>query len=362
MVGIGIIGCGNIAEKAYVPGCRHYQALDLVAVADLDVERARAFATTNEVAWGGSVDGLLAHDDVEAVLNLTIPAAHAAVDRACLEAGKHVFSEKPLAVTREEAAPVVALARERGLRLGCAPDTFLGAGLQRCRSLVDAGGIGKPLSATIMLACPGHESWHPDPAFYYQPGGGPLFDMGPYYLTALVSILGPVARVAAFTGAGFETREITSEPLRGTRVPVEVPTHVCGILAFANGVLANVVMSFDVQAHHLPQLELHGTEASLALPDPNGFGGPVLVARSRKDWQEVDLEHEQGRRGAGIADLCTAVARGRPHRASAELAFHVLDIMQSLHESGERGTFVSVSSPCQRPLAVPSGLAAGTFD
>jgi len=362
---IGIIGCGKIFN-AYLKGSRHYSILDLARVADLDVERAKAVAAEHDVPRAGSVDELLTDDDVELVVNLTIPGAHAAVDRAVLEAGKHVHSEKPLALSRVEIDPVVTLADEKGLRLGCAPDTFLGAGLQRCRQLYDQGAVGEAVAATAFIAGGGHETWHPSPEFYYKPGGGPLFDMGPYYLTALVSILGPVERVCGFSGRAWAQREITSEPLAGTIVDVEVDTHYSASLHFACGAIANLVASFDVKGgHQLPRLEIYGREGSMALPDPNRFDGPVQVRAAGRttEWEERELTHaDVGMRGAGAADIAHAIDGDRPHRCSAELARHVLEVMEAVASCGRDGAVVAVESRCERPAPVPTGLEPGTFD
>jgi len=353
----GIIGCGNIM-KAYGKGGQHYGELDYAACADLDVARAKAVAEEWGIPRGCSVDELLADDAIELVINLTIPGVHAEIDRQIIAAGKHAYSEKPLALARDEIDPVLAQARAAGLRVGCAPDTFLGGGLQTCRKLIDDGAIGRPIGAVAHLAGHGHESWHPSPQFYYQPGGGPLFDMGPYYLTALVNCLGPVARVSGAVSRGFDEREITSEPLTGTRIPVEVDTHIQSTLSFADGAIGNLVMSFDVWKHNLPRLEIYGSEGSLALPDPNGFGGPVRLFRAGDDdWQEIPLSHDTGMRGLGAADMCNAIAENRPHRASGELAYHVLDIMQSIVAAGHEQRVIELESSCQRPEPLPADAA-----
>jgi predicted dehydrogenase len=361
-IGIGIIGCGDICRKAYIPGAAHYAITELRAVADLDVDRAVAVAAEYAIPWGGAVDALLARDDIELVLDCTVPGAHALVNRAILAAGKHAYCEKPLALSTAEAQPVLDLAGERGLRVGGAPDTFLGVGLQTARRLVDQDRIGTVVGGVMHMACPGHESWHPSPEFYYQPGGGPLFDMGPYYLTTMVSILGPVAAVCGFTGRGRERRVITSQPKHGHEVAVEVDTHVAGVLHFASGAIVNLVMSFDVWGHQLPKLELYGSEGALALPDPNFFVGPVLCKEGGGEWREETIAIEEGRRGAGPADLLHAVRGGRPHRASGEQAYHVLEVMEALLTAGRERRVVEVSSRVARPAAIPDGLALGTFE
>lgn len=358
---IGVIGCGNIFEGAYVPGAKHY-GLSLAAVADVDLERARTAAAKHGIPRACSVDELLADPEIGLVLNLTVPKVHADIDRRSLESGKHVWAEKPLALSTAEARPVLELARRTGLRVGSAPDTILGAGMQTCRRAIDEGRLGRVIGGVAFMACPGHESWHPSPEFYYEAGGGPLFDMGPYYLSALVSLIGPVRRVGGFTARARSERLITSEPKKGKVVPVEVDTHVAGVLEFVGGAVVNVLMSFDTRAHRLPCLQLYGTEASMNLPDPNGFTGPVEICAGGREWEEIPCRHEIGRRGAGTADLIAALRNGRAHRTSLELAAHVLDVMESLVSAGHTQRVIDVESTCERPAPVPVGLEPGTFD
>jgi predicted dehydrogenase len=304
------------------------------------------------VAGVSTVHELPHRADVDVVLNLTVPAAHAEVTGAAIEAGKHVYVEKPLAARREDGLRLVEAAADAGVRIGVAPDTFLGDGIQTCRRLIDAGAIGEPTGGVVVMACHGHESWHPSPEFYYRAGGGPLMDMGPYHITALVSLLGPVRRVSAAAGAFLAERTIGSGPRAGTRFPVDVPTHVAGTLEFASGAVVSLLMTFDVWATRLPPFELFGTEGSLEGPDPNTFGGPVLVWRApRREWEPATL-HRSGRpqtRGLGLAEMMAAVAERRPHRASGELGLHVLDVMHGLLESAAEGRHVTVSTSCPRP-------------
>lgn len=362
-VKVGVVGCGAIS-KAYFSAQKVFGILDFVACADLVPEKARAKAEEHDIPSVLSVDELLASPEVEVVLNLTVPQAHAEINDRALKSGKHVYVEKPLAVTRAAGRKTLLLAEKRGLRVGCAPDTFLGDGGQTCRRLVDSGAIGAPLGATAFMMGHGHESWHPSPEFYYEVGGGPLFDMGPYYLTALVNLLGPVTRVAATSRVSFPTRTITSEPKKGKVVPVKTPTHILGLLEFRDGVTANLAMSFDVWAHRHSCLEIYGTEGSLIVPDPNGFAGQILLAKPGQDWQEMPhtTGHPEYQRGAGLADMCYGIRTGRPHRVNGQLAGHVLDIMASLLESGDRGAFRTLRSTTERPAAVPAGLAEGTFE
>ena len=359
---VGIIGCGFISG-AYFEAARLFPVLELVACADLSREAAEHAAET----WGVealSVEALLVKPDLDIVLNLTVPQAHAEVTMQALQAGKHVHLEKPLALNRTEGARVVAAAEALGLRVSCAPDTFLGAGVQTCLQLLNSGRLGRVVAGTAFMMVPGHERWHPNPDFYYLKGGGPLFDMGPYYLTALVQLLGPVRRVSAASAMSGE-RTISSEPRRGERIPVGVPTHVSGTLEFVTGALITLVMSFDVQHHTNHPIELHGEHGSLQVPDPNTFGGPVRVRLADAEvWEEVPLVngYTDNVRGIGAADLAHALIVNRPHRCHSDLALHVLDIMQSLHEAAEQGQHITIQSRCERPAPLPSGVAAGDLD
>ncbi|MBA2481838.1 MAG: Gfo/Idh/MocA family oxidoreductase [Planctomycetes bacterium] len=361
---VGIIGCGNISN-AYFKACKRFTDLALVACADLDLARAQAQAKEHAVAKAYTVDQLLADPSIQLVVNLTIPKAHAEIDCKALEAGKHVFSEKPFAITRAEGQRVVDLAKKRNLRVGCAPDTVLGAGVQTARKLIDDGAIGKPVAVNAFMMGPGHESWHPSPEFYYQKGGGPMFDMGPYYLHALITLLGPVRRVTGVTRVTVPERTITSEPKKGTKVTVEVPTHISSILDFAGGAVGTLITSFDVKSHTLPHIEIYGSEGSMQVPDPNGTGGPVRVKRvGEKEWQELPLTHHyrEGSRGLGVADMARAIASGRKHRANEEIALHALDIMQAIHESSDDGRHVTLGSTCQRPQAMSTAVPEFTLD
>jgi predicted dehydrogenase len=362
-VGVGILGCGKISSQ-YFRGCAAHDVLKVVACADQDPERARQAG--EEFGVGAvTVDELLHHPEVEVVVNLTVPQAHAPVNRAILEAGRHAYTEKPFGLTVAEAADVMGLAARRGLRVGSAPDTFLGSGVQTARHALDAGRIGIPVAGLAFMLCRGHESWHPAPEFYYQRGGGPVFDMGPYYLTALIALLGPVRRVCASARATFPERVITSQPQAGRRIPVEVSTHCAGTLDFANGAVVTLIMSFDTwPGPVLPPLTVYGSEGTLVLPDPNGFDGDVRLHLPGAEPELVVADYAAGRgRGSGVADLAHAW-RGsdRPHRASAELALHVVEIMEALETSSLEARHVTLSSLCARPAALPTGLAAGVFD
>ncbi len=359
---VGIIGTGNIAP-AYIRGCEPFEVIKIIACADILVDRARAFAAEHGLT-AHSVDDLLARDDIDIVVNLTIPAAHAEVSLQILEAGKQAYSEKPLALNRADGAAIVKAAAEKNLRIGCAPDTFLGGGGQTARKAIDDGRIGAPVAATATWMSHGHESWHPNAGFYYLKGGGPLFDMGPYYLTALVNLMGPVARVAGLARMTFPERVATSEALKGQILPVEVNTHVAGTLEFESGAIASVIMSFDVWGHHLPQIEIHGEKGSLSAPDPNRFDGEVrIMPGGQREWDDVPLTHTTNiGRGAGVADMAYAILADRPHRASGDLALHVLDIMCALEESSEQGRHIEISSTLDQPLPLPAGLPDGVLD
>jgi predicted dehydrogenase len=362
-VKVGIIGTGDIFG-AYVEHCRAFEILDVVACADIDRRKAEAKAKAFDVPRACPVEDLLGDPSVELLVNLTVPRAHAEVSLAVIEAGKHVYSEKPLAVTRQDGKKLLAAAREKGVRIGCAPDTFLGGGLQTCRKLVDDGWIGEPVAAVAFMIGHGPESWHPNPDFFYQVGGGPLFDVGPYYLTALVNLLGPVKRVAGSARISFPERIATSEEHRGRRIPVEVPTHVAGTLDFVGGPIATLITSFDIWASRLPRIEIYGSEGTLSVPDPNTFDGPVLVRRAEAQaWSEMPLSHSATvGRGVGVADMAYALRSGRPHRASGEVAYHVLDIMEALGESSEMGRHIEIASGGTPPAPLPLGLSEGELD
>lgn len=354
-VGIGIIGCGNISG-AYLQSMAGFPVLDIRGLADLNPEAARAAAAPRGLR-ARTVDELLSDDSIELIVNLTIPAAHVAVGLQALAAGKHVHSEKPLGLTVAQASQLIEAAARRNLRVGCAPDTFLGGGHQACRQLVDAGVLGRVVAGTAFFMCPGHERWHPAPAFYYAPGGGPMLDMGPYYVTALVHLLGPVAAVSAVATRARAQRTITSAPLLGQRIEVEVATHVTGTLEFAGGAVVSLTTSFDVPAHRHTPIELYGTEASMAVPDPNRFGGPVEMARAGGAWEAQPIAHgyaEGNHRGIGVADLALALRQQRPHRCSGELALHVLEVMEAFQVSSDSRRHVDIRSRPPRPEPLPA--------
>ena len=346
---VGIIGCGDVTNL-YLPGCARFASIELAACADLDPARAAALA-----ARGGfpamSVDELLADPSIEIALVLTPPAAHAAISRAAIGAGKHVYSEKPLAIAREDAARILDDARGARIMVGAAPDTFLGGGLQTARSLIDEGAIGTPLAATASVAHLGPESWHPNPGIFYGVGGGPLLDVGPYYVTALVALLGPIGSVSAVGSGTGTTRTIGSGPLAGGTVAAEVPTTVIGTLAFESGVVGGITASFDVVGSRAPHFEIHGTAGSLILGDPNRFDGVVCYRPlGAEGWDTVPPRFDTTvGRGVGLADMIEALRTGRPPRASGALAFHVLDVLLALEEATRSGQREAVLSRVDRP-------------
>ena len=363
-VKVGIVGCGNISGIYFQAG-KKLDILDIVACTDLIPERAKAKAEEFGVPKVLTPKELLADPEIEIVLNLTIPIAHGSVGIAALEAGKSVYNEKPLAISREDGRKMLDLAKKKGLLVGGAPDTFMGAGIQTCRKLIDDGWIGEPVAATAFMMGHGHEGWHPDPDFYYQIGGGPMFDMGPYYLTALVNLVGPVKRVTGSARITFPERVIGSEPKRGQVIKVNTPTHIAGVMDFANGAVGTIIMSFDVWAAHMPCIEIHGTHGSMQVPDPNGFGGAVSLFRPGFDgWKDVPHSHiyAENSRGLGVADMGYALRTGRANRAGGELTYHVLDLMHAFHDASKAGTHVDVKSTCSRPAPLPLGLRMGQLD
>jgi predicted dehydrogenase len=364
-VNIGVVGCGAISG-AYFGMARNLPVLNMVACADLDRAKAEARAAEFGVPRVESVDELLADPDVQVVLNLTVPKAHAPLALQALANGKHTFAEKPFGVNAKEGWAVLEAAQAAGLRVGCAPDTFLGAGLQTARKLLDDGAIGQPVACTAFMMCRGHETWHPSPEFYYEVGGGPMFDMGPYYLTALLNLLGPVKRYAGMANIAIPERVITSQPKHGKRITVETPDHLCGLLEFANGVVGTIIQSFATMfpTNGAP-ITIYGTEGTMRVPDPNAFDGPVSLRRpGDDDWVEMPHTFVKGYgRAVGLADMCTALAgSGRPHRCSGEQAFAVLDLMAGFLGSAASGQFLTPEIRYERPAPMPAELPFGQLD
>ena len=365
-VRIGIVGCGCISDIYLTNLTRVFENVEVVGVCDLIRERAEnACKEYGVTKIYDDVDALLADPAVEIMLNITQPPNHGWLNLKALEAGKNIYVEKPLALNREDGLKIKKLAEKKNLLAGGAPDTFLGSGIQTCRKLIEDGWIGRPVGATAFMMCHGHESWHPDPEFYYEAGGGPMFDMGPYYLTALVNLLGPVASVSGSAAVSFPTRTITSEKKYGKVVNVEVPTYVAGLLNFQNGAIGTIITSFDVWAAELPRIEIYGSEGTLSVPDPNTFEGPIRFRKAgSQEWAEIPLlyEYSQNSRGLGLADMAMALRTGRKHRANISLTCHVLDIMQGIHDASREGITYRLETSCEKPTVMPIGLLKGKID
>ena len=352
-VRVGMIGCGAISAQ-YLATIARLPQLELTAVADRDAGRAERVAAGTD-ARAMQVGELLADPAIDAVLNLTIPAAHAEVALQTIAAGKITYGEKPLAVSVADARRMVDAAAAAGVRLGCAPDTVLGTGIQTSRKAIDDGLIGTPVAATATMVTPGHERWHPDPDFYYQPGGGPLLDMGPYYVTALVTLLGPVTDVVGLSARPSEVRTIGSGPRAGQQVPVAIDTHVTGVLRHASGALSTLIMSFDAVGTRSGPIEVHGQLGTLAVPDPNRFSDPVSLLRlGETTWEPLPVTagYVDASRGYGLVDLALTPAGTEP-RAGGLLALHVLDVMESLLTAAAETRPVAVRSSAEQPALVP---------
>jgi predicted dehydrogenase len=349
-VGVGVIGAGVISTE-YLKNLTTFPDVEVRFIADIDEERARAQAEAFGVAGSGSVDQLLADDEIEIVVNLTLPKVHVEVALRALEAGKHVWSEKPFALDRASGKQLLEAAHAKGLRVATAPDTFLGAGIQSARRLVESGAIGAPLTALTLMQSPGPESWHPNPDFLFQEGAGPLFDIGPYYLTALVQLFGPVARVTAAASKARESRVIGSGPRAGEEFAVTVPTHVSALYEFESGQTAQSIFSFDSKLGRT-QFEVAGLDGTVAVPDPNTFTGDLIV-HGADGIETVPATGSTSSRGTGVVELARAIRADRPERASGEQAYHVLDIMVSTIEAGASGLPVTVESTVTVAPALP---------
>ncbi len=363
-LGVGIIGCGNISTT-YFSLAPLFKGLKVLACSDLNMNAAELRAEEYGVT-AQTIEDLLANDELDIIVNLTIPDAHYAVSRRILEAGKHVYSEKPLVLTLEQGEELRRIASGKGLSVGCAPDTFLGGAHQLARAFIDKGGIGRITSGTCHVMSPGMEMWHPNPDFFFLPGGGPILDLGPYYIANLINLIGPVKRVAALTSMASETRTITSQPRAGEVIPVKTPTNVHALLEFHNGATVTLSASWDVWSHRHANMELYGTEGSLYVPDPNFFGGLVEASGRDKDIKPLESwdhpfgvnnqDHANGPRAnyrtAGLADMAVAILEGRDARCSLDRALHGVDVMTAILESGETGQFVTLSTTCTQPAAL----------
>ena len=363
-LGVGIIGCGNISTT-YFSLAPLFKGLKVLACTDLNMNAAELRAEEYGVK-AQPMDELLANDELDIIVNLTIPDAHYAVSRRILEAGKHVYSEKPLVLSLEAGEDLRKLSKEKGLSVGCAPDTFLGGSHQLARKYIDEGGIGRVTSGTCHVMSPGMEMWHPNPDFFFLPGGGPVLDLGPYYIANLINLIGPVKRVAALTSMASETRTITSQPREGEVIPVKTPTNIHALLEFQNGATITLSASWDVWSHRHGNMELYGTEGSLFVPDPNFFGGVVEASGRNKDiaplagWEHPfgidNQDHANGPRAnyrtAGLSDMAVAIIEGRDARCSLDRALHGVDVMTAILKSGEIGEFVTLSTTCTQPAAL----------
>lgn len=349
--GIGIIGCGNISSIYLENLTKKFDNVEVIAVADLMRERAQAQADKYGISNVLTVEDMLAREDIDIIVNLTIPKVHYEICKKVLEAGKHVYVEKPLSIETEQGMELKKLAAEKGLYAGGAPDTFLGGGIQSCIKMIEEGVIGTPIGASINMMCRGHETWHPDPEFYYKTGGGPLLDMGPYYITCLVSMLGPVKSVVGSARISFEERLITSEPKNGEIIKVETPTHILGILEFESGLIANLTMSFDTCHATQPLVEVYGSNGTISVPDPNTFGGNAVVTVMGEESKEVEpvFGYTENSRGLGVSDMAKAIQDGRPARASIDLTCHVLEVMNGVLLSAKEGKRVEIKNICAKP-------------
>ena len=360
---IAIIGIGDISGIYLDNVTKLFKQIEIVGVCDLIPERAqRAKETYGIPKIYDTMHDAFADPDVKIVLNLTRPYEHFEVTKAALEAGKHVYSEKPLGASKKEGEQLVALAKAKGLCIGGAPDTFLGASIQTCRKLIDDGFIGEPVGFNAAMICRGHESWHPDPAFYYQFGGGPMLDMGPYYITALVNLLGRVKAVTGITRTSFKERVITSQPFRGQTIDVEVPTHITGIMELENGAIGNLTTTFDVIYDEQAHFEIYGSEGTLIVPDPNFFGNSVYLLRKETgEYKEMPLlfDYKDNSRGLGLADMAAALKNDRPIRADMEQTFHVLDIMTAFQRSSDSQAREEITSPYTRRKAMEKAEVLG---
>ena len=366
-LGIGVIGCGNISA-AYMRLAPLFRGLEMRACADMNPEAAKARASEFGLR-AETVEGLLAADDIDIIVNLTIPAAHFEVSKRVLLAGKHVYSEKPFVLSLAEGQELQQIAASKGLRVGSAPDTFMGGAHQLARHLVDTDAVGKITSGTCFVQSPGMEMWHPNPDFFFQAGGGPMLDLGPYYISNLIQLLGPVKRVVAMTSSGSEYRTITSQPRNGEKIRVETPTTIHTIMSFASGAQITYCASWDVWEHGHSNMELYGQEGTLHIPDPNFFGGEVRMTEKASFVNGTPAwDHPLGKindrghanyRTAGLADMAQAILAGRPHRCSLEFALHVVDVMTSVLISGEEGRFIDLTTTCDRPAALGIEEAQG---
>jgi len=366
-VKVGVIGTGAISG-AYFMHAKSFPILEMAACADIFPEAAKRRAAEFGIPKVyGTVEELLSDKSIDLVLNLTVPKAHAPVALQAIAAGKHTYAEKPLGVNRDEGRKVIEAAKAKKVLVGCAPDTFLGAGIQTARKVIDDGTIGRPVAFTAFMLSQGVEHWHPNPEFYYEVGGGPMFDMGPYYLTALLQMLGPVKRLTGAATIAIPERTITSKPKYGQRMTVETPDHICGTMEFENGAVGTIITSFATRFapyEGKQPITVFGTEGTMKVPDPNGFDGPVHVRRNDDaEWKEMPHAFVKGYgRSVGLADMAYAIRSGRAHRCSSEQAFAVLDLMQGFLDSAQEGKAHVPTSRYERPKTMRADLPFGTLD
>lgn len=378
VTGVGVIGCGNISQIYLANMTKRYSNLEVIACADMFPEKAQEAKETYGIKKACSVEELLADPDIEIVVNLTIPAVHYAINKQILEAGKHVYCEKPMALSAKEAQELTALAKKQNLYIGCAPDTFMGPGIQTVRRLIDAGEIGDIIGFTANLVTPGHDSWHPHPDFYYKTGGGPMLDMGPYYLTALVSLLGPIEEISCYGRTSYPERTASSD---GHKISVEVLTHYAGMIKLKNGTAGNINMSFDVWHSSLPCMELYGTKGMISVPDPNNFDGSVKLIKAAEIMERLDASpdisaklnnlygggldslvkeaepvYDTGSpgcnlRGLGVSEMADAIRQKREACANGNLACHVAEALCAFNIAATEGRTYSMQTTCERPNA-----------
>lgn len=373
---VGLVGCGVISD-IYIENSKKFLSYEIIACADIIRSKAEEKAKKYNIQKVCTVDELMQDKEIEVVLNLTIPQAHAEISLKALNAKKHVYCEKPLAVNLSDGKKIVDLAKKNNLRVGCAPDTFLGGRNQMCKKIIDEGWLGKIIGGSVSMLCPGHEIWHPGPAFYYKEGAGPLFDMAPYYITALISLMGPVLSLSGSVSKTYEKRVIKSEPLRGTEMEVEVPTHIAAILNFKNGAIINCTFSFDVWDTKSPRMEIYGSEGTLCIDDadpydgPNSFGGPIKFrTKYESDWLDFPsiiprkpqatewpriptlFSYNGNSRGIGLADMASSIMNNSNHRANGDMAYHALEIMQGIFESAQTGKDYFIKSTFDVPKAL----------
>jgi len=360
---IGVVGCGAISP-AYFGMAKNFPIVEVVACADMNAEAAKKRAAEFQVSKVLGVEELLADKGIDVVLNLTVPKAHAPIAIRSLECGKHTYAEKPFGINREEGRKVLEVAKAKGLKVGCAPDTFMGAGVQTARKLIDDGAIGRPVAFTAFMMGRGHETWHPSPEFYYEVGGGPMFDMGPYYLTALLNLLGPVKRIGGMASIAIPERTITSQPKAGKKIKVETPDHIVGTMEFTNGAVGTIIQSFATRFAETHPITIYGEDGTLKVPDPNGFDGAAQIRKAGDEqWTEVPHSFVKGYgRSVGLADMAYAIRSGRKFRANGDQAFTVLDLMQGFLDSSKNGVTHEPVTRYERPAPMPASLPFGTLD